>query len=106
MRMPGPGPGPLPKSPGLRDGREVLCVREGRGAEVGPGDRGASPTVLMSSGWNSPRRNEFLIYTQNNSVRFLSHCRTWMSDAMDIMPHLEIGHLLLHLIVIFVKQQV
>lgn len=37
-------------------------MSEGSGADVGPGEDGVSPMVLISSGWNSPRRKEFLIY--------------------------------------------
>ena len=49
---------------GLRFERDDFLDNVGRGADNGPGGGLARPTVLMSSGWKSPRRTEFFIYTQ------------------------------------------
>ena len=58
-----PGGGPFEPAEGLREGREGLRERLGSGADIGPGELGAMPRVLMSSGWNRPRRTEFFIYS-------------------------------------------
>ena len=44
---------------GDMDGLEDFLERLGRGADIGPDPTGASPIVLMSSGWNRPRLKEF-----------------------------------------------
>lgn len=49
---------------GVSIGRDDFLVNMAGGADRGAGSVVVKPTVLISSGWNKPRREGFLIYLQ------------------------------------------
>lgn len=52
---------------GLSDCLDFDFSTVGKGAVAGPGEVRLIPNVLISSGWKSPLRTEFLVYRELES---------------------------------------